>query len=63
MSGVLTQGDGQDWITSYKVSTFLENVETFVQNKQGQDVSSDFKCMSTTCQEGGGRQFESVMTN
>ena len=42
VSGVLTQGEGGDWITSFKVSTFLENSETFVQNAQGGEVSFDF---------------------
>ena len=42
VSGVLTQGEGGDWITSYTVSTFIENVETFVKNEYGRDVTFNF---------------------
>ena len=42
VSGVLTQGGEEGWITLYSVSTFLENSETFVKNELGGKVSFDF---------------------
>ena len=52
VSGVLTQGDGDgnidgDWITSFKVSTFLLDeseggVETFVEDANGNHLVSPF---------------------
>ena len=48
VSGVLTQGDGEknprhDWVTSFKVSTFLvdtNSTQTFVQDKNGNPLVS-----------------------
>ena len=52
VSGVLTQGDGDtsgntNWIKSFKVSTFLldvNSVQTFVQDENGDDLVSHKPC-------------------